>query len=217
MEVFREMYIQASGLEQIDALMAEVEKALPTGWVRDRILEGYVKDISSRRVLCFSYDGDDRLPRATICLIEDEPGRLRLSSIIPRKEYQLTEGESTALLEEFTERMLRPHAKDHGIHVTSTVQNDLRQWLSNAAVSRFRRFSDGANRRAGYLLPADRERWLEFLTTAHREGSKLDASTLRRWLIEVEGWSPEIADQLASQYAFGGELLTFSESHRAGA
>jgi hypothetical protein len=40
--------------------------------------------------------------------------------------------------------------------------------------------------------------------------------TLRRWLIENEGWSPEIADQLAGEYAFGGELLTFSESNRGG-
>jgi hypothetical protein len=72
-----------------------------------------------------------------------------------------------------------------------------------------------ANKHAGFLLTRDQERWLDFIVTTHRAGSRLDASTLRRWLIENEGWSPEIAGQLAGEYAFGGELLTFSESHSA--
>jgi hypothetical protein len=220
MEVLREMQVQANGREQTDALMGEIEKALLPGWARDRILEEDLRRIISapRRLFCFTYDGDDRFPRSTICLIEDEPGRLRLSNIVPRTMGELEIGQSNDLLEEFSRRIIGPCAERMGVRVEVTSRDkDLSHWLTDAAAGKFRKFSGSANKRAGYLLPIDRERWLEFVLTAHRDGSKLDATTLRRWLIEVEGWSPEVADRLAGEYAFGGELLAFSESHRAGA
>jgi hypothetical protein len=67
------------------------------------------------------------------------------------------------------------------------------------------------------LLPQDKERWLAFIAAAHQEKSQLNASTLRRWLVEVEGWSPEIAEQLAGEYSFGADLLKFTESRAVGA
>jgi hypothetical protein len=174
--------------------------------------------MTSKRLFCFSYEGDERLPSATILLIEDVPGLLVLPNIAPRAKYRLSIAEFNALLEEFAERFLRPCAESLGVQVDVTSGNrELGHWLSDAAAAKFRRFSERANRRAGYLLPPDRERWLEFILEAHRERSRLDASTLRRWLVEIEDWSPEVADQLAREYAFGEELLTFSESHRAGA
>jgi hypothetical protein len=219
MQVLREMYIQSRELKQIDKFIEELEKALIPGWARDRILEEEVgHNVSPRRLFCFTYGGDDRFPRASICLIEDEPGRLRLSNIVPRIMYELEVGQSNDLLEEFYRRILEPCAERMGVRVILTERDkDLSHWLTDEAIGRFRRFSVGANKRAGYLLSNDRERWLEFVLTAHRERSKLDAATLRRWLIEIEGWSPEVADRLAGEYAFGSELLTFSERHRAGA
>jgi hypothetical protein len=220
MEVFRELHVEATGPGQLDALIHEIDKSLSTGWTRDRDLEeGFRKQIiTTKRLFCFSYDGDDRLPSATIHLVEDAPGRLVLPNIAPRTKYRLSIAEFNALLEEFAERFLRPCAERLGVRVDITSgKKELGHWLSDAAAAKFRRFSERANRRAGYLLPADRERWLEFLLEAHRERSKLDGSTLRRWLVEVEDWAPEVADQLAREYAFGEELLTFSESYRAGA
>ncbi len=73
------------------------------------------------------------------------------------------------------------------------------------------------NKSTGSSHPLDHQRWMDFILTAHLEGSRLDATSLRRWLIEIEGWSPEVADQLAGQYEFGGRLLNFSDSHRMGA
>lgn len=219
MEVLREMHVQAGGPEQIDAFMGELEKTPHPGWARDRILEEELRDIvSPTRLFCFTYDGDLFYPRATICLVEDGPGQLRLSNIVSREMYELEIGKSNDLLEEFYRGILEPCAERMGIRIVLTSEDkDLSHWLTDAAAGKFRRFSASANKRAGYLLAIDRERWLEFVLTAHRERSKLDAATLRRWLIEIEGWSPEVADRLAGEYAFGGELLTFSESHRAGA
>jgi hypothetical protein len=219
MEVLREIYIQTSGLEQIEVFVGELEKSLPPGWVRDRNLEAEVgHSVSSGRLFFFNYDGDDRFPRTTIFLVEDEPTRLRLSSIFFRSSRELDIRRFNDLLEEFYRSIIEPCAERMGVRVELTSgDEDLSHWLSDAALDKFRRFSSSADKRAGYLLSRDRERWLEFVLAAHRERSRLDAGTLRRWLIEVERWSPEVADILAGQYAFAEELLTFSESHRAGA
>jgi hypothetical protein len=54
-----------------------------------------------------------------------------------------------------------------------------------------------------------------FVLAAHRERSSLHASTLRRWLIEIEGWAPDVAEQLAIDYEYGRELLVFAEGRRS--
>ena len=218
MQVFRVLFLKASNSEQLAALMDEVEKSLKPGWERDRTLENKLRaDVfSTKPVYCFAKDQDDRLPSATVHLLEEETGNLVLSNIVPRKKYQLTNDEYDSILEDFVS-IVRPCADRKGVIVNLTSsQADLGDWLSDLATEKLRTFSTKANKRAGFLLPIDQERWLDFIVTARREGSKLDASNLRRWLVEFEGWSPEIAEQLAGEYAFGGKLLTFSERRRGG-
>jgi hypothetical protein len=219
MQVFRVLFLKAANSERLSALVDEVEKSLKPGWKRDRALEKSLRaDVfSTKPVYCFAKDEHDRLPSATVYLLEETPGNLVLSNIIPRKQYQLTYDEYDSILEEFVS-IVRPCADKNDVLVNLTrSQADLRDWLSNTAAEKLRTFSTRANKRAGFLLPSDEERWLDFIVTARREGSTLDASNLRRWLVEVEGWSPEIAEQLAGEYAFGGKLLTFSESRGVGA
>jgi hypothetical protein len=136
--------------------------------------------------------------------------------VVPQQQHQLTYREYNGILEEFCERLLRPIAERSGLRVElSATQADLRHWLSAGAAERLRRFSALANKSTGASHPSDRERWNDFVVAAHRDGSNLDATTLRRWLIEVEGWPPEVADQLAIEYEYGRELLAFSEGRRS--
>ena len=58
---------------------------------------------------------------------------------------------------------------------------------------------------------------MEFVVAAHREGSRLDSTILRRWLIEDENWEPEVARQLAIEYEFGRDILAFADGHRRSA
>jgi hypothetical protein len=218
MQVFRDMILHGEP-QRLVSLMDEVEKSLPTGWFRDKALEANLRSVppGMKHFFCFVYDRDDRFPSSSIFIIEEPPGFLRVSNIIPRKKYQLSNEEYNAILEEFCEQIVRPRADGKGVDVQLTKgRADLSDWLSETAAEKLRTFSKNANRRAGYLLPQDHERWLDFILTAHRDAKRRDAPTLRRWLVEIEGWSPEIAEQLAGEYAFGGELLTFSESHRGG-
>jgi hypothetical protein len=45
----------------------------------------------------------------------------------------------------------------------------------------------------------------------------MDAADLRRWLVEVDGWPPEVANQVAVEYEYGRELLAFAAGHRRSA
>jgi hypothetical protein len=219
MEIFRDLLIHGER-EQVAALMDDIEKSLPPGWVRNRVMESQLRTLTMRTkpTFSFAHDRDNRFPSATIYITEKEPGLYFVPNIVPIKKHRLSYGESNALLEEFGERIVRPCAEKRGVQIELTAcQADLGDWLSDAAAEKLRMFSMAANKQAGFLVPRDQERWLDFIVTAHGEGSQLDAATLRRWLVENEGWSPEIAGQLAGEYAFGGELLTFSQGRRAGA
>jgi hypothetical protein len=113
---------------------------------------------------------------------------------------------------------VRPAATRTGVAADATdTQADLEHWLSAAAAEKLRRFSSGANRGTGSSHPQDRERWNEFVLSAHQARSILDASTLRRWLVEVDQWPPEVADQLAVEYEYGRELLAFADGQRRSA
>ena len=97
------------------------------------------------------------------------------------------------------------------------AQADLDHWMAPATAEKLRLFSTCANKATGSAHPRDRERWNDFVLSAHRDGSRMDASTLQRWLIEAEGWPPEVAEQLALEYEYGRELLAFADGHRRSA
>jgi hypothetical protein len=89
--------------------------------------------------------------------------------------------------------------------------------MSHDTAELLRRFSACANKGTGASHPLDRDRWNAFVVAAHHDGSRTDASDLRRWLIEVDGWAPEVADQLTVEYEYGRELLAYADGHRRSA
>jgi hypothetical protein len=213
MEIFRDLVVRGES-EQLAALMDDVEKSLPPGWVRDRVIEGELRALSAtaKPTYAFVHDRDDRLPAATIYFREEEAGLLIAANISPLKKHRLSHKEYNTILEEFCERVVRPCAAKRGTEVELTTnQADLSDWLSEASIEKLRTFSAMSIPEIGCLRPDDRNRWIDFIVTAHRDGSRLTPSLLRRWLVEIEGWSPDLADQLTGEYAFGGDLLTFSE------
>jgi hypothetical protein len=213
MEIFRDMIIRGE-TQQLNALMDDLEKLLPLGWVRDRAIEGRLLSLSllAKPTYSFVHAQEDRLPAATIYFREEEPGLLVAANIVPHNKRRLHYSEYNAILEDFCERVVRPAAEKRGVQVELTTnQADLSDWLSETSVVKLRTFSTMSNQDIGCLRPDDRDRWIDFIVTSHRDGSRLTPSTLRRWLVEIEGWRPDLADQLTSEYAFGGDLLTFSK------
>jgi hypothetical protein len=150
--------------------------------------------------------------------METSPGTISTSNVVPLDVGSFSYGEYNAVLKKFCDEIVRPSSRKTGAEVELTEDHaDLSRWLSEPAARKLRAFSRLANKSTGASHPYDQKRWLDFIVEAHKEETSLDASTLRRWLIEVEGWAPDVADQLAAEFEFGGELLTFSGGGRGGA
>ncbi len=209
MEVFRDLCIKATP-EQLAAMVADIEPSLPSGWIRDRLAEGRAQagTFSYRQTYCFGCRAEGRRPAALVILLEKDAGAFSVSNILPTSKHQLTHAEYNSILEEFYEHLLRPAAERAGLSaVLSEADVGLDHWMSSATVEKLWRFSHGANKGMGSSYNSDREKWNDFVLSAHQEDSRLDASTLKRWLVEVEGWSPEVAEQLAIEYQSGRASL----------
>jgi len=216
MEVFRNLFIRGTR-DQRALLLDAIDGSLCDGWTRDRATEQEMRALPPRAefMRCYAYAGDGRNPAATLFLTEAGRDTLSIPNIVPRERGRLSYGQYNGLVTDFFERFVQPHADKAGVTAELTeVQADLEHWLSHDAAEKLRRFSRVANRGTGASHPSDRQRWLEFLVTAYQEGNHLDAVTLQRWLIEIEGWPPEVACQLAVEYEFGGELIAFVGQRR---
>jgi hypothetical protein len=200
--------------------MTEVERSLTDGWFRDKETEKRLTAVhpAAAPSFCFGCFDDGNRPGATVILTAKGTDTLYASNIIPHSQHRLNYDQYNLVLEEFCERFLRPVAARTGVVVDLTdTQADLERWLSPAVAEHLRRFSSCANKGTGSSHPQDRERWNDFVLSAHQEKSPLDASILRRWLVAVGQWPPELADQLAVEYDYGRELLAFAEVHRRSA
>jgi hypothetical protein len=219
MEIFRDLFIHADA-GRMSALVESVEHAPAAGWPRDHAAEERIRrsPFGTGAAFCFTREAKVEPGPATLVLSEREPGVFHVSNIIPLSKHELSRTEYNRLLEEYFEVSLRPAAEREGLTVELTESRaELEHWMTAATAAKLRSFSACANKATGSAHPRDRERWNEFVLSAHRDGSRMDAATLRRWLVEAEGWPAEVADQLAVEYEYGRELLTFAEGHRRSA
>jgi hypothetical protein len=220
MEVFRDLYVSIEP-DGMAAIADRIEQSPPEGWTRDRAAEEKIHAASGtmpRPTFCFTRTEQDARPSATLILAQKDAGTFYVSNVIPVSKHQLAHGEYNAILEDFYERIIRPYTSTSGVTANLTGSwVELEHWMSAATAEKLRRFSASANRGTGSAHPNDQERWNEFVLAAHRDRSRMDASDLRRWLIEVEGWSPEVADQLTLEYEFGRNLLAFADGYRRSA
>jgi hypothetical protein len=218
MEVFRDLYVSADADRMAD-VVEQIGRALPAGWARDRSAEANARGaipFRPRPVYCFACTKEGGRPAAVLVLAQKDEGTFYVSNIVPTERHQLSHGEYNAILEHFHDRVFRPYADRAGLTIVLTgAEAGLENWLSGPAAEKLRLFSTSANKGTGSAHPNDRERWNDFVLSAHRDHSTLDPSTLQRWLTEVDGWSPEVAEQLALEYEYGRELLAFAEGRRS--
>jgi hypothetical protein len=216
MEIFRELFLRGER-ERLVAAAEAIEPALSDGWKGDREAEAKVRSIGDDRPeYCFTCSRSGDRQAALVFITEREPGVFYVANVVPNERSRLSHIKYNAILEEFYERYVRPCAKQAGVQAELTPSHvDLEHWLSQTAAQKLRRFSTAANRSTGSSHPSDRDGWMDFVITAHHERSSLTASSLRRWLVEVDGWPPEVADRLAIEYEFSRELLGFADGRRS--
>jgi hypothetical protein len=215
MNVFRDLYISADAAT-MEAAVAEMEHSIPTGWARDKVAEARTlafSSITKRINYCFACKQEKRRPAAMVILAQKDPGTFYISNIIPIERHQLQHVEYNSVLEDFYERVFRPVAEKSNLrHKVTGGEAGLDSWMDEQTAELLRTFSTCANKGTGASHPNDRERWNAFIHAAHKTGSKLDPSTLARWLVEEEDWPPEIAEQLAFEYESGRRLLAYASS-----
>jgi hypothetical protein len=217
MEVFRDLYVFATA-DKMAAVVEEIEKTMPVGWTRDKAAEAqalWAPIIFRRLNYCFRCTKEGRRSAALLALSQKDPSTFFVSNIIPLDSHQLTHAQYNAILEDFFEAVLKPRAENAELrHSLSGAEVGLEHWMSPETANRLRQFSTLANKGTGASHPNDRERWNDFVLSAHRTGSNFDPSTLIRWLVEAEEWPPEIAEQLGVEFKSGRELLAFAEGHK---
>lgn len=220
MEIFRDLYLSIEPDRM--AAMADLLEHSPTpGWTRDRVAEGRARSapvLRAQPTFCFSCSPEGRRPAAMVLLTQKDVGTFFVANIIPTAKHQLGHGEYNAILEDFYDRVIQPYIGPAGVRAELTEgEVDLEHWMPHQTAQLLRQFSACANRGTGSSHPVDRDRWNAFVVAAHRDGSTMGAADLRRWLLEVDGWAPEVADQLAIEYEYGRELLAYAAGHRRSA
>jgi hypothetical protein len=209
MQIHRELSVTGDPAK-LDAFGEDIRRSLRDGWTQDAESEAYMlRDGGSRKVYCFTAPKRPRRPAATIFLVDSGPGKMYVANAVPQEKHQLSRSEYNSLLEEFFRQFVEPAATRTGVKAELTEPSaDLERWLSPDAAEKLRRFSTSANKNTGSSHPSDRDLWYDFLVAA--EESSFSASMLERWLVEVDGWSEEMAGELAIEYEFGRGLLTFA-------
>ena len=216
MNVFRDLDIRADA-ETMAMAATQIEKRLPPDWNRDQMAEGQTKGYhlsENRPTYCFVCLKTKHRPAAMIVLTQKDENSFYVSNIIPKDIYQLEYAAYIRILEDFYEDVIQPEASQFNIQTRITeAEANLDHWMQESTAQLLRSFSTLANRGTGVSHPSDRKRWNAFLLSAHKTGCTIPPSTLARWLVESEEWAPEIAEQLAMEYAAGLNLLAYATVH----
>jgi len=216
MNVFRDLYISANA-ERMATAVAEMERILPSGWIRDKPAEDRLQafPVPAKRIAyCFVCKNEKPRPAAILFLAQKDSNTFYVSNILPVERHQLEHAEYNSVLENFYETVFKPVAEKVELaHTVTGAEAELDRWMDEETAELLRAFSSGANKGTGASHPNDRKRWNAFVLSAHRKDCELDPSTLERWLVEAEDWSPEIAEHLALEYESGRVLLAYALVH----
>jgi hypothetical protein len=210
MKVYQDLTIRGRQ-QDLDQFVDTLEGRLTGGWFRRHDREAEVSSRALGKLYCYACTADRSRPESELWVATKTDGSMYVSNIWAREFSSLTYDQYNSILSNFYETCIRPAAKL--ANVTIDLGNPdprIEDFLSANAVELLRSFSSLANR--SMLHPYDRRRWNEFLVAAHREGTELDASMLKRWLTEEEKWPDDQANSLASEYADAEELLEVYES-----
>lgn len=146
------------------------------------------------------------VPAARLVLYQDA-GSYKVVNIVPTECGSLGETGYNDVLNDFVNRVVKPAQTDGVSLELSDRWQTITDWTSEEAADALHLFSVMANKATGSSHPMDAERWCKFLIADHIAQGVLSSYNFRRWLVEVEGWPAEVADDLISDREKAVELL----------
>jgi hypothetical protein len=205
-EVFQELYLRHS--KGPAAVRDAVLKHLSHHWVHRPKREEEIRTSGDMKVIALERSSTSDNPGVSLWMFEEVDGRYKVSNIVPLRHGNLgTKGYNNAL-NDFVRAVVQPAADDTRLdYDLSSGLESLDDWTDQDTAAALQRFSSAANKSTGRGHPLDGDRWIAFLLTAHRKNSPLNSEQLSRWLVELERWPSEIANELASEYNLGRLLL----------
>jgi hypothetical protein len=212
--VFQDLHLRGSTVDR-SRLREALLKLTQSPWRHAKEKEVELAALSGgEEKILFERKPSDDLVGVGLVLWSTSDG-YEVTNIVPLEAGELSYEKYNAILINFTEKIAAPAAKESGFSVElSEPELAITAWLSSSTAQRLQSFSYLANKSTGASHPSDRKRWFDFLIAAYLEGAKLDVSTLRRWLVEIENWPEEIALELAIDYEFSSDLLQRYDSSR---
>lgn len=208
-EVFQDLYIRgpATGREFLRRTL--IQKASgPWRHAEDREKGIGASAEPKIDVIAFEREGNANVDAVALVLCSREEG-YEVTNIVPREVGELGENRYNIALRDFVDCVANSAAKEveFTLEISSPMQG-LDDWLPMEAADALRRFSDLANKSTGSSHPMDRDRWFAFLLAVQRNRGTFDSDQLTRWLTEVDGWSHDMAFDLAIQFEFAVSLLS---------
>jgi hypothetical protein len=212
--VFRDLVVHIP-YEEREPALALLEAAAKEPWSfdserTDRMRRSVVGD---RQVLAFTRAPNADFPAATLSLWSHQEG-LVVPNVVPLEIGELNYAQYNAILEDFTERVVRPVADRMGLQIALTEgRQKLTDWIPEEVAQKLLAFSTAANKSTGSSHPMDRQRWFDFILSVHRSGSQLGSDQLERWLNEIHRWDLESAYKLSIEFEQYIALLDYAATH----
>ncbi|MDE0420068.1 MAG: hypothetical protein OXK76_04160 [Gammaproteobacteria bacterium] len=160
----------------------------------------------AERYIVLEREAAEGVPAARLVLYRDASTH-KVANIVPTECQSLGETGYNDVLNDFVTRVAKP-AQREGISFELTKRwQTMTDWTSKEAADALHLFSVMANKATGSSHPMDAHRWRDFLIADHKANGRLDSYNLRRWLVEVEDWPFEEAQDLISDREKAVELL----------
>jgi hypothetical protein len=200
---------------EVAKLVERMTNAPSNGWKREAAIEDRLKNmgVGSWGALCFSWQGAEGKPPASLFLHKRGLGELSVSNIVPVEPRPLTDEEYNSILSEFERDILQPTSA--GVRVETIVVPPLARLeaaLAPELVRKLKAFSEAANRSS--LHPLDWKRWDQFLVQIHLDEASLDESDLAMWFAE-HGWVESQFGPLLERFRAGQSLLSAYDEERS--
>ena len=213
MKVYQNLYVDLKDYDHSRFFDELAGRASPP-WARDRTKEEDTHQLGEPTYI-FTRQADTRVPGALVALAKATDGRWYVTNIVPEEFGSLSYDQYNRILMEFYEQVLQHLTDEHAVSLELTSGDlEIDDLLVPETARLLRLFSAAANKSSGGSHPLDQERWLRFLSAAHRDHATLTADLLRRFLTE-DGWPEDAAIKLASEYEFALDLLQlYDEQHR---
>ena len=137
----------------------------------------------------------------------------KIPNVVPRDiGDEISIFQYNEVLNDFVISALKPSLESLDIKFTMTPRNQSIEYiLTDASATALRRFLAIGNPGAGALHPNDEERSCEFICRLHRDNPRVDTSSLKRWLEEVQHRSEQDSNDLVRRIDGGLALLHYRE------